>query len=293
MRVLPIFRIAGATVLALSMAAPGHAQFGDLARKIQNKADQAQQKAKQAKQAKDIYTEWSPDQEQQVGQASAAKLINIFGLDENPDLVHYVNLVGAAVAQQAPRPVPYRFGILDTDVITALSLPGGYVFITRGALVNMHSEAELAGTLAHEVAHVDQRHLEKEIRSKDSTAFLAAQATQFTTTQLSQIASTSVQHALSQQYSRDKEADADRLGVQFASRAGYQAGGLRLFLTFLSQAPKTPETQRQLGMWGSTHPPFPERIASLTAEEANLPSGGQLLQARFQKHVNAAAFAGP
>jgi predicted Zn-dependent protease len=295
MRRLPIFQIAvaGAAALALGAATPCQAQFGDLARKIQDKANQAQQKAQKAKQAKDIYTDWTPDQEQQVGQASAAKLINIFGLYENPDLVRYVNLVGATVAQQAPRPVPYRFGILDTDVITALSLPGGYVFITRGALVNMSSEAELAGTLAHEVAHVDQRHLEKEIRSKDSTAFLAAQATQFTTTQLSQIASTSAQHALTQQYSRDKEADADRLGVQFASRAGYQAGGLRLFLTFLSQAPVTPESQRQLSLWGSTHPPFPERIASLTAEEATLPSSGQSLQDRFRKHVNPAAFAGP
>lgn len=289
MRKLPIV---GVAALAIGLAAPCSAQFGGLIQKAQDKAAQAKRRAQQAKEAKDIYTEWTPEQEEQVGNASAAKLINIFGLYQNPDLVRYVNLVGGTVAQQAPRPVSYRFGILDTEIITALSLPGGYVFITRGALANMHSEAELAGTLAHEVAHVDQRHLEKEIRSKDSTAFLKAQTAQFTSTQLTQIASSSVQGALTQQYSRDKESDADRLGVEFASRAGYQAGGLRLFLTFLSQAPKTPEAQRQLGLWGSTHPPLPDRIASLTAEEANLPTTGKLLVERFQKHVNAAAFAG-
>ena len=286
--------ILGAAALAVGIVAPCPAQFGGLIQKAQDKANQAQQRKKQAEQARDIYTAWTPEQEQQVGEASAAKLINIFGLYDNPQMERYVNLVGAAVAQQAPRAVPYRFGILDTDVVTALSLPGGYVFITRGALANMTTEAELAGTLAHEVAHVDQRHLEKEIRSKDSMAFLKAQtATLYTSTQLTQIAGTSLQGALTQQYSRDKESDADRLGVQFAAKAGYQPGGLRLFLTFLSQVPATPDSQRQLSLWGSTHPPFPERIAALSVEEAKLPSTGQVLEARFQQHVNPAAFTGP
>ena len=273
-------------VLTVAMAAPACAQFGSILGKIQDKAQKA-------KQAKDAYTPWTPQQEEQVGQASAARLINIFGLYENPDMVHYVNLVGDTVAQQAPRAVPYRFGILNTEVITALSLPGGYVFITRGALANMTSEAELAGTLAHEIAHVDQRHLEKEIRAGEQRQMIKDEAAQFTTTQLTQLASNSLNKALTQQYSRDKEADADRLGVVFAQRAGYQSSGLRLFLTFLSQAPKTPETQRQLSLWGSTHPPFPERIASLQTEESKLPNGGQALDTRFAQHVNTMAFTLP
>jgi len=203
----------------------------------------------------------------------------------------YVNLVGSAVAQQAPRQVPYKFGILDTEVITALSLPGGYVFVTRGALANMHSEAELAGTLAHEIAHVDQRHLEKEIRSRESMQFVKDEAAQFNQTKLGALAANSVQSALTQRYSRDKEADADRLGVEFADKAGYAPNGLRVFLTFLSQAPKTPESNRQLSLWGSTHPPFPQRIASLTALEGNYPGGGQTLETRFSWYVNPVAFA--
>jgi predicted Zn-dependent protease len=283
-------RIVSIAALAFALALPSSAQFGCLVRKAQDKAAQAKAQAAKAQQAKDIYTPWSPEQEKQVGDATAAKVISIFGLYENPDMVKYVNLVGATVAQQASRQVPYRFGILDTEVITAISLPGGYIFITRGALANMHSEAELAGTLAHEVAHVDQRHLEKEIRSKNQNAFLKEQTAQYTTGQLTELAKNSADQALTQSYSRDKERDADRLGVQFAARAGYRPDGLRLFLTFLSSVPKTPETSKQLNLWGSTHPPFPERIASLTQIETVYPATGQVLDARFTAHINPTAF---
>jgi len=122
--------------------------------------------AQKAKKAADIYTPWTAEQEQAIGQASAAKLINVFRLYDNADMTRYVNLVGNTVARQSGRSVPYHFAILDTDVVTAVSLPGGYIFITRGALANLHNEAELAGVLAHEVAHVDRRHLEKEIRAQ-------------------------------------------------------------------------------------------------------------------------------
>lgn len=272
------------TALTIHYASPCEAQLGD----VMNKVGQV---AKRGKKAADIYTPWTSEQEEQAGSASAAKLISIFGLYDNPEMERYVNLVGSAVAQQATRQVPYKFGILDTEVITALSLPGGYVFVTRGALANMHSEAELAGTLAHEVAHVDQRHLEKEIRSQQSMQFVKDQAAQFNQAGLGKLAANSVQSALTQQYSRDKEADADRLGVEFADKAGYAPNGLRVFLTFLSQAPKTPETTRQLSLWGSTHPSFPQRIASLTAVESKYPGGGQTLQTRFIWYVNPVAFA--
>src|SRR6185436_8250840 len=108
---------------------------------------------------------------QAIGEASAGKLIHIFGLYENPAMQHYVSTVGNAVAGHSSRAnsVQYKFGILDSEAITAFGIPGGYVFITRGALANMKNEAELAGTLAHEIAHVDSRHLEKEIRAKKLT----------------------------------------------------------------------------------------------------------------------------
>src|SRR6267154_4213004 len=150
-----------ATIL---LAQPSFAQLGGVLKNAQR-----------VKKAADIYTPWTPEQEQAIGQASAAKLINVFHVYENPDMTRYVNLVGNTVARQSGRSAPYHFAILDTDVVTAVSLPGGYIFITRGALANLHNEAELAGVLAHEVAHVDRRHLEKEIRAQKIAQFAALQ----------------------------------------------------------------------------------------------------------------------
>src|SRR5215470_13541977 len=187
--------------------------------------------AQKVKKAADIYTPWTAEQEQAIGQASAAKLINVFHLYDNPDMTKYVNLVGNTVARQSGRSVGYHFGILDTDVVTAVSLPGGYIFITRGALANLHNEAELAGTLAHEIAHVDRRHLEKEIRSKKTSQF----AKEETVTRVPQgaelvnLAGDVVKNALTLQVSRDKESEADKVGMEFAAKAGYDPAGLRNF----------------------------------------------------------------
>src|SRR5207248_191676 len=105
-------------------------------------------------------------------EASAAKLISIFGLYDNPEMMKYVNLVGNTVAKQGARTdTQYHFAILDTDVVNAMAMPGGFVFVTRGALSLMESESELAGVLGHEVAHVDLRHLEKEVRQKGLVKF--------------------------------------------------------------------------------------------------------------------------
>ena len=126
-----------AAIISASWVPVGHAQVGDVLRR-------AQDKAQKAKKVADIYKPWTPEQEHAVGEAAAAKMVHIFGIYDNPDMTRYVNLVGNTVARQAPREVPYHFAILDTEIVTALSLPGGYVFLTRGALANMRNEAELA-----------------------------------------------------------------------------------------------------------------------------------------------------
>src|SRR5258705_1441033 len=158
-----------AGVILLACAPAGTGQVGDVLRR-------AQDKAQKAKKAADIYKPWSPEQEHAIGEAASAKLVHIFGLYENSDMTRYVSLVGNTVARQATRDVPYHFGILDTEAVTALSLPGGFVFVTRGALANMRNEAELAGTLAHEVGHVDGRHLERQGRPKKYRQFAEEEA---------------------------------------------------------------------------------------------------------------------
>ena len=262
-------------------AQSSHAQLGGVLKNAQK-----------AKKAADIYTPWTAEQEQAIGQASAAKLINVFRLYDNAEMAKYVNLVGATVARQSGRSVPYHFGILDTDVVTAVSLPGGYIFITRGALANLHNEAELAGVLAHEVAHVDRRHLEKEIRAQKTAQFAKEEAASHVPAgaELVAIAGSVVTRALTLQVSRDKESEADKVGVELSSKAGYDPSGLRNFLQFLASVPATPQSKQALGLWGSTHPPLADRINSLNSQLSNYPATGQKLAERYAWYVNPPAF---
>lgn len=249
--------------------------------------------AQKAKAVADNNKPWTPEQEQAIGQASAAKLISVFHLYENPDMVRYVNLVGNTVARQSGRSVTYHFGILDTDVVTAVSLPGGYIFITRGALANLKNEAELAGVLAHEVAHIDKRHLEREIRAQKNADFAKTEAASHVPVgaELVNMAGTIVTRSLTMQVSRDKESEADKFGVEYSSRAGYDPSGLRNFLQYLASIPANPQSKQALGLWGSTHPPLPDRINSLNSQLASYPADGQKLAERYAWYVNPVAFA--
>jgi len=270
------------TLLFAMCAAPASAQFGEILKR-----------GKQAKQVADATKPWTPEQETAIGEASAAKLVAILGLYDNPEMTHYVATVGQALATHASRPMEYKFGILNTGARTAFGMPGGYVFITAGALNSMKNEAELAGVLAHEIAHVDNRHLETEIRNKKLTGMAASEGfDQMGANRvpfgsyLQKLGEQVVTAALTQSYSRDKEDEADRKGTEIAAATGYDANGLKNFLTTLKEmADKNPDAQKQAnGLWGSTHPSFADRIATLTPIAASFP-GGATNDDRFKKEA--------
>jgi predicted Zn-dependent protease len=289
---MKLTRILWVLMIGAASAYLMQAQFGGLGGAI-NRAkgtvDRAKDKAKpatdRAEKAVDTFASWSPEEEQQVGEASAAKMIRVFGLVETPKVVDYVNLVGSSVAQYAPRQVPYRFGVLETDIIGAFALPGGYIFITRAALDGMKNEAELAGALGHEIIHVSERHLESEIRtSKTSTwAVQEARTVRAPGQELyRQRADALVSDLMNMRLSRDKEDGADERGSMLAAQAGYAPGGLMNFLTTLQAANGKPQAQRALGQLLSTHPPFEERISRLRPWVEKNPQAGKTLDARFR-----------
>jgi predicted Zn-dependent protease len=197
--------------------------------------------------------------------------------------------VGDTVARAGARNnIQYHFGILDSEIVSAFALPGGYIFVTRGALANMKNESELAGVLAHEVAHVDGRHLEREVRNKKATHWAVEEGTAKVpaASELKNIANDLVANALTASYGRDKEAEADKKGLDLAIAAGYDPTGLRNFLQVLATAAADPANQRSLGLWNNTtHPPFAERVANLDKLMAGK-SGGQELADRFTKSVD-------
>lgn len=274
-------KLAIPVLLAAMFAAPAFAQFGDILKR-----------GKQAKNVADATAPWTAEQEIAIGEASAAKLVRVLGLYQNPDMSHYVSMVGSALASHSSRGLEYKFGILETESVTAFGLPGGYVFVTRGALANMKNEAELAGVLAHEIAHVDNRHLEKEVRAKKTTGAVAGIGFEEVGNKipygsyLAKIGEQVVTQALTQSYSRDKEDEADRKGTELAAATGYDASGLKNFLATLQELTnKDPQnSKRATGLWGSTHPPLDQRVAELTPIAAQFP-GGVTNEQRFQQRA--------
>jgi predicted Zn-dependent protease len=287
MKHLPLAALFG---LVLSFAA--QAQFGNVFNKAKEKLDQAQQKTKpvsdRAEKAADTFQPWSPKDEQEIGEAGAAKMIAVFGTVDDPKIVRYVNLVGQTIGQYASRQLPWRFGILDTDIVGAYALPGGYIFITRAALSGMTSEAQLAGALGHEITHCAERHLEREIRSKKTSAWAIQEANSTgKTASLSSLkADAFVKDLFNTSLSRDKEDAADEQGTQMSAKAGYTPAGLMQFLSAMRDASRKPENKKMFGQLLSTHPSFDSRIAHLQPFVDKAGPNGQTLEARFQAAIS-------
>ncbi len=283
--------IAIVAALTVSPVCAQFGGFGSIGSKIQNKIDQGKQKTKAAQEEKqkavDTFTPWSADEEQAIGKAGAAKMVAMFGLVNDEKLTRYVNLVGSSVAQYASRPLPYRFAILDTDIVGAWSLPGGYIFVTRQSLASMKNEAELAGALGHEIVHCSERHLEKEIRSKKTSAWATEEAQKNSNVQevMELKSDAMLKDLFSSSLSRDKEDQADEMGTQLAARAGYAASGLKDFLATLKTLNDNPANRRMFGQILSTHPPFDARIARLEPIIQSAGAGGATLESRFSAAI--------
>jgi predicted Zn-dependent protease len=200
-----------------------------------------------------------------IGNDVAARLLGAAPLAADARLQTYVNHVGRWVAAQSSRPgLPWRFGVLEAPQVNAFAVPGGTIFVTRGLLAGMKSEAELAGVLAHEIAHVLQKHHLKAIQKGAQTA-LAGDALGLA---LKDARSSQARDKLlslgTELYSRglDKadELEADRLGVVLAARAGYDSYGLPAVLQTL-QAMNAQDSS--LALMFKTHPAPGERLAVL------------------------------
>ena len=212
------------------------------------------------------------DQELAIGRDAAATLLGASKPIKQEQVQQYVNKVGLWVALQSDRPdLPWRFAVVDSDDIDAFAAPGGFVFITRGLLLHMHNEAELAGVLGHEISHVVLKHHLNALQ-RGARMDLLGQAAQYELqqnghdSQLDQQLMDKVSSAARTLYSRgldkDDELAADRMGVVLAARAGYDPYGLLAVLqTLESVDPKSGSMQLLL----ATHPAPADRIAALSA----------------------------
>ena len=215
----------------------------------------------------------TPDREQAIGREQHPQMIESFGgrYDEKPDLNRYVQSLGDFLVQTSETPNQnFTFTLLDTLVVNAFALPGGYVYVTRGLLALANSEAELAGVLAHEIGHVTARHAAERHGSQVLTQALSVGVgllTQIVTGSrgaaeaVTQTSGTVGQLAV-RSFSRDQEFEADLLGVRYLTRARFDPQAMAHFLTRLRAhaALDTPKDDAPGSDLTRTHPRTAERI---------------------------------
>lgn len=207
------------------------------------------------------------EEEKTIGGSLAIQVFNRYGgLHDNPDLQRYITLVGRSLADVSDRPeLDYHFAVLNSEHPNAFATPGGYVFVSVGLLRMLENEAQLAGVLGHEIAHITHRHALKTLERNKKIAGFGA----LTVSMLGQ--SPDVFDKVIEQageiiftYGLDKnlEYEADRMGRDYASRLGYNSGGLKTFLDILNQSHSGKNS-----IFLSTHPSPQNRLAKLASED--------------------------
>lgn len=223
----------------------------------------------------------SPAKEKALGRELSANLAARFGLLQDEKATRYLNLVGLSVARKSERGADgWRFGILDTAAVNAYAAPGGWVFVTRGLLKRVHNEAELAGVLAHEIAHVERRHSMKALKAGKllEAGGKAAKAAGAKGSRLSAAAGLLIK-LTDKGFSRADESDADARGVALAGAAGYAAKGLP---DALEKLYGDDHEDKPLAAFGKRHPKLADRKRALDAALKTAPEKGVWNPKRFR-----------
>ena len=233
----------------------------------------------------------SPKQENQVGASEHQKIAAQFGLFESPKVTAYVNEIGRKIVPHTERAdVQYKFYVLDSPIVNAFALPGGYVYLSRGLLALANNEAEVAAVVAHEIGHITGRHSAERYSHSAVTALGANVASILID------GGQSVNQALGlgtnlylSSYSRSQETEADSLGLRYMTKAGYNAEGMPKFLSALhansalsaQEKGKKPQSGPN---YLSTHPATADRVNATNSAAKGYGSSGAVNRDR---HFNA------
>ena len=164
----------------------------------------------------------SLEDEIKIGQEEHRKIIAQFGVYRNKDLQTYIDMVGQRVAKKSSRPdLTYTFTILNDEMINAMALPGGFVYVTRGILTHMNSESELAAVLGHEIAHITQKHAFKSQNRGKAVQVISSVAAALTQNGAIAEIGNLFGGVLLRGYGRELELEADRIGAEYMAKAGY------------------------------------------------------------------------
>jgi predicted Zn-dependent protease len=205
----------------------------------------------------------SEGQEIQMGKEAAQQVQQSIGFVEDPELQSYVAAIGKRMAAKSERPnLPWEFHVVNDAAVNAFALPGGFIYVTRGLLAHMNSEAELASVLGHEIGHVTARHSVQQI-SKAQLATLGLGIGSILSSDVAQYAGIASQGlgVLFLKYGRDAENQADELGFKYALGLNYDVREMANVFQTLNRASQVGGEGGRLPEWLSTHPNPENRVA--------------------------------
>ncbi len=196
----------------------------------------------------------SEEKELAMGKQYDPSIVASFGLYENEELQAFINEKGMEMAKISHRPhLPYEFKILDSPVINAFAVPGGYVYFTRGILAHFNNEAEFAGVLGHEIGHVTARHSARSQTKQilGQVGLMAGMILSPAARELAQPLSQGLQFLMLKN-SREHESESDKLGVEYSTAVGYDAHHMANFFNTLKR--KQEDAGVSIPEFQSTHP---------------------------------------
>jgi predicted Zn-dependent protease len=222
---------------------------------------------------------FSPAQERALGESIMREIRADPSYLDEPEATDYINSVGNRIASRAPGArQEFDFFLIQDQQINAFALPGGFIGINTGLLLAAQSESEMAGVIAHEIAHVTQRHIARMLAKQEQNQLLSLAALAAAIllarvdSQVGQAAGLFGQAGVMQSqlnFTRDNEREADRIGLQILEKAGFDPRGMAVFFERLQRATRiygagAPSYLR-------THPLEYERIADIQGRIADLP----------------------
>jgi len=216
------------------------------------------------------------DEEWQMGQQLERELAGKLKLVNDASTVAYVTAIGQKIVRQTSlSSVPWKFHVVADPSINAFNIPGGHVYVNTGLIMASRNASELAGVMAHEIAHGVSRHATERISKVYGINLAAGLLLGQNQSQLKQIAAQLAAGGLVAKFSRDDEREADRLGVQYMYRAGYDPAGMAsMFEKLMSERKRRPGGVEQ---FFSSHPLTEDRIVSVRQQARDLPHRAGLI----------------
>jgi predicted Zn-dependent protease len=231
----------------------------------------------------------STEKEVRMGREAAAEVDRQAKFVDDPLITEYVNRVGQNIVLHSDAKVPFTIKVIDSDEVNAFALPGGFFYVNKGLILAADNEAELAGVMAHEIAHVAARHAVENQTKASLLEYAALGGSIF----LGGIPGMIYQNTagigllgIFMKFSRGAEEEADKLGVQYMYAAGYDPGAMATMFEKLEA--KNKKKPGLIARAFSTHPAPPDRRASALALAARFPEHEEYVisSSEFQRVKN-------